>query len=103
MSMNWRRVLLCAVAFATGAAALLWNGEMPERAGVSRAEAVIGAPLTPMSYAGVARRTTRRSVAASAAATNAAVATTTVVAAPAPSGPGCAQVVNSYGQVTYRC
>ena len=98
MSMGWRRVPLYAFVFAIGSVALLWNGEMSEQAGVSRAEAVIGAPLTPMSYAGVARRTTRRTVAA-----NAAVATTTGVAAPAPYGPGCAQVVNSYGQVTYRC
>ena len=27
---------------------------------ISRAEAIIGRPLTPMSYAGVARRTARR-------------------------------------------
>jgi hypothetical protein len=30
---------------------------------VSTAQAVVGRPLTPVSYAGVARRTTRRSVA----------------------------------------
>jgi hypothetical protein len=36
---------------------------------VSEAEAIIGRPLTPMSYAGVARRTTRRAVAVGAAAT----------------------------------
>lgn len=29
---------------------------------VSSAEAVVGRPLTPMSYAGVARRTTRRTI-----------------------------------------
>jgi hypothetical protein len=41
--------------------------DMAERAGVphlpsvvSPAEAVVGRPLTPVSYAGVARRTTRR-------------------------------------------
>jgi hypothetical protein len=33
-----------------------------------RAEAIIGRPLTPMSYAGVARRTTRRAVAVGAVA-----------------------------------
>ena len=32
------------------------------------AEAIVGRPLTPMSYAGVARRTTRRYAAASVAA-----------------------------------
>jgi hypothetical protein len=31
---------------------------------VRQAEAVVGRPLTPISYAGVARRTTRRTVAA---------------------------------------
>ena len=30
---------------------------------VGRAHAIIGRPLTPLSYAGVARRTTRRAVA----------------------------------------
>ncbi|HEX4370580.1 MAG TPA: hypothetical protein VH019_04475 [Rhizomicrobium sp.] len=69
----------------------------------SSAQAVIGRPLTPMSYAGVARRTTRREVYATTAvvATTAAVAASTpVYAAPAP---GCMQVVNSYGQIMYQC
>jgi hypothetical protein len=35
---------------------------------VRQAEAVVGRPLTPVSYAGVARRTTRRTVAATTAA-----------------------------------
>jgi hypothetical protein len=39
----------------------------PLMLGCNRAEAVIGRPLTPMSYAGVARRTTRRAVYAGAA------------------------------------
>jgi len=38
---------------------------------VKQVEAVIGRPLTPMSYAGVARRTTRRAVYATAAVTTA--------------------------------
>ena len=48
-----------------GGAALFWNGEVPLNSRsslVSSAEARIGRPLTPMSYAGVARRTTRRAV-----------------------------------------
>nr|WP_085938754.1 hypothetical protein [Beijerinckia indica] len=61
---------------------------------VSSAEAVIGRPLTPMSYAGVARRTTRRAVAVGAAAGAAAGAAVV---------PGCVQVVNAYGQVYWRC
>jgi hypothetical protein len=43
---------------------------------VPDAEAIIGMPLTPMSYAGVARRTTRRIVY-----TDAAIATTATAAA----------------------
>jgi len=45
------------------------------------AAAIIGRPFTPMSYAGVARRTTRRFVAFDAAATTAAVATTSTAVA----------------------
>lgn len=52
---------------------------------VSPAEAVRGRPATPMSYAGVARRTTRRAVAAGAATS------------------GCVQVVDAYGRVVTRC
>jgi len=43
----------------------LWNGEIqPTLHGdlVAIAEAVVGAPATPVSYAGVARRTTVRAV-----------------------------------------
>ncbi len=54
-------------------------------------------PATPMRYAGVARRTTRRA-AADGAATGAGAAGTHYYAAP-----GCEQVVNSYGQIVYRC
>lgn len=38
----------------------------PGRPFVQEAHAVVGRPLTPVSYAGVARRTTRRTVAAGA-------------------------------------
>lgn len=62
---------------------------------VSSAEARIGRPLTPMSYAGVARRTTRRAVAVGAAAGGA-------YYYGAPAG-GCVQVVNAYGQIVYQC
>ena len=104
MISNSVRISASAAAIVLG---LSWNGGLPPSPIVSSAGAVIGAPLTPMSYAGVARRTTRRAVAASAA-TTAAVATAATVAAasPAPTivvGPSCVQVVNSYGQVTYRC
>src|SRR3954453_6553594 len=58
---------------------------------VQSAEARVGRPLTPMSYAGVARRTTRRAVAVGAATTGAAYYSR------------CTSVVNSYGQVVRRC
>lgn len=71
---------------------LKWS---PDVRFTSPAEARVGRPLTPMSYAGVARRTTRRAVygsAAAAAAAGAYVAT-----------PGCAQVTDAYGRVYTRC
>lgn len=63
---------------------------------VSAAQARVGRPLTPMSYAGVARRTTRRTVAVGAAATAGAVA----VGAAATR---CRQVVDAYGRVVTVC
>jgi hypothetical protein len=56
---------------------------------VSSAEAVVGRPRTPVSYAGVARRTTRRAVVAGAAA--------------GAHASGCVRVTNAYGQVVTRC
>ena len=53
----------------------------------STAEARIGRPATPVSYAGVARRTTRR-----------AVGTTAAVAARR-----CVTTYNSYGQAVTTC
>ena len=88
---------LAFAAIVAGAAGLLWNGHIPTdgRTGlVSTAEAVRGRPLTPMSYAGVARRTTRRAV------TYGAAVAAPLVVAPAAT---CIQVVNAYGQLTYRC
>jgi len=77
---------------------------------VTTAEAIIGRPLTPMSYAGVARRTTARAVTYGAAAGAVAVgaaAVAPVVVAPAPvvvaPVAACVQVVNVYGQISYRC
>jgi len=71
-----------------GAAALLLADLSPQAplgvALVREAAAIIGAPLTPMSYAGVARRTTRRTVYAASAAT-AATATTAAASSAAAS------------------
>jgi hypothetical protein len=75
------------------------SGTQPVLLGGGEAHAVVGRPLTPMSYAGVARRTTRR-----AAYAGAAVASTypvgTVTALPG----GCAFVGGIYrcGAVAYR-
>jgi hypothetical protein len=84
-------ILAAATAF-TGA--LLWNGTSDiERGLVSASEARVGRPLTPMSYAGVARRTTRRAVAVGAVGAAGAYAATS----------GCVQVANAYGQVVTKC
>lgn len=94
-----RLVTHAALALLAGGAALFWSGGGSGSSGafVSQADARVGRPATPMSYAGVARRTTRRSVAYGAAA-GAAAAGTYYYATP-----GCQQVVNSYGQIVYRC
>lgn len=89
-----RKLMLSAAAALALVAGLFWNGETAIDNGlVSSAEARVGRPLTPMSYAGVARRTTRRAVAVGAGA----------AAAGAYYGSGCVQVVNAYGQVVTRC
>jgi hypothetical protein len=69
---------------------------------VPEAQAIIGRPLTPLSYAGVARRTTRRAV-ATGTAVGAATAATVAPVAPVYVAPGCVQAVNAYGQVFYQC
>jgi len=61
---------------------------------VTSAHAIIGRPLTPMSYAGVARR--------SAVGVGVGVGAA-VVAAPVVVAPVCAQVVNVYGQIATVC
>src|SRR4051812_25682835 len=94
-----KRICLAALALLASGVAMLWSGtgSVPSGSFISQAAASVGRPATPMSYAGVARRTTRRSVAYGAAA-GAAAAGTFYCAAP-----GCQQVVNSYGQIVYRC
>ena len=59
---------------------------------VTQAHAIIGRPLTPMSYAGVARRTTRREFYGAAA----------VGGAAGVGAAGCVRVATAYGLVT-RC
>jgi hypothetical protein len=61
---------------------------------VTKAHAIIGRPLTPMSYAGVARR----SAVGVGVGVAVGVGAAAVVAAPA-----CAQVVDVYGRITTVC
>jgi hypothetical protein len=94
MTVLLRKLIVFATAAVALAGALFWNGESAvDKSLISSAEARIGRPLTPMSYAGVARRTTRRAVAVGAGA----------AAAGAYYGSGCAQVVDAYGRVVTRC
>jgi hypothetical protein len=70
---------------------------------VTQAHAIIGRPLTPMSYAGVARRTTARAVTAGAVATGVAVGAAAAAAAPVVVAPACVQAVDAYGRIYMRC
>jgi hypothetical protein len=100
------------IATMLGGAALFWNGHLPLNSRsslVSSAEAIIGRPLTPLSYAGVARRTTARAVGVGAAAGavygGAVYGAPVVVVAPAPVVivPSCVQAVDPYGRIYTRC
>lgn len=99
MTIAMNRFLGMTLALAAGAATMLCSEKISftqPGSMISTADAIIGRPLTPMSYAGVARRTTRRAVVGGAM-VGAAVAASVVVA------PGCVQVVNAYGQVVWQC
>ena len=63
---------------------------------ITEANAIIGRPLTPLSYAGVARRTTRRAIYGSAAVGAAAVGAAAIA-------PRCVQVAGAYGRIIARC
>ena len=82
-----------------------WDGQVGPITGiglVAPAQARVGRPATPVSYAGVARRTTRRVVG-----TTAAVAAATPAPAPvvvvAPTTQTCVDTVNPNGTVTRVC
>ena len=95
MILLMRKTTLLLAGATAFAGALLWNGTSDiERGLVSASQARVGRPLTPMSYAGVARRTTRRAVAVGAAAG---------VAGAYVARPGCVQVTNAYGQIVTKC
>lgn len=92
------RLAAATIAAFTLAAGMMWNGEIyPSTVSdlTSSAQARVGRPLTPVSYAGVARRTTRRAVYSGAV-----YAPAPVVVAPPPA---CVTVVDSYGRTVSRC
>ena len=92
-----KTIVLVATAIAF-AGALLWSGSGNNAWRVClKSQARIGRPFTPMSYAGVARRTTRRAVA------GAAVVGGAVAAGCFISRPPARQVVDAYGRVYTRC
>jgi hypothetical protein len=105
ISTRHKRMLGGLVAIAALALAGELTGTSPLLLGGGDAHAVIGRPLTPMSYAGVARRTTRRAAYAGAVAAP-------VVVAPVPVAPaagvvttlpgGCGRA-DAAGGVYYQC
>jgi hypothetical protein len=97
MTISPRKTILLAITAVAFSGGLFWSGSGNIDGGfVSKAEARIGRPLTPMSYAGVARRTTRRAVVGAAVVGGA-------VAAGAYAAPACGQVVDAYGRVYTQC
>lgn len=100
MKSAFRSFLQVTLAGAAGMGILLLSDKPSSDHGgswISQAEARVGRPLTPLSYAGVARRTTRRAVAVGAAAGAAAATAATVYR------PGCVQAVDVYGRIYWRC
>jgi hypothetical protein len=97
MTMSSRKKIMLIATAAAFAGGLFWNGKSSiDRGFVSEAEARVGRPLTPMSYAGVARRTTRRAVVGGAVVGGA-------VAAGAYAAPSCVQAVDAYGRIYTQC
>ena len=115
-SIREHRTLVGLAVIAALAVAGELTGTSPLLLGGGQAHAVIGRPLTPMSYAGVARRTTRRAAYAGAVAAPYAGAVAApyagAVAAPVPVAPaagvvtalpgGCARA-DATGGVYYQC
>jgi hypothetical protein len=92
------RTLQVTTAVIAGLGLFMIDDVAPTTSGLfaTKAHAVIGRPATPMSYAGVARRTTRRAYGAAAYGA--------AVAVPAYGSPGgCVQVVDAYGRLVTQC
>lgn len=112
MRITRSRLFRCALALAAGFAGLALDEHAAATGpSLTKAQAVIGRPLTPMSYAGVARRTTRRTAyaygagaTAAAGAAMAYAAPPPVYAAPPPAYPqNCVQTTDAYGRVVTQC
>src|SRR5450631_628922 len=94
------RVLRIALAAIVGVGGLFVSEKISHLGSlVTSAHAIIGRPLTPMSYAGVARR----SAVGVGVGVGVGVAVGVAVAAPVVVAPACYQVVNVYGQITTVC
>ncbi len=102
-----KKPLQVALAAIMGVGVLFANEQLPQvmaGAFVSQAKAIIGRPLTPMSYAGVARRTTRRAYGAVGVGVYGAPVYGAPVIYGAPAyAAGCYQVAGPYGGVVTRC
>jgi hypothetical protein len=93
----------CALGIAAAFAGLALDENFTNGPAISTAQAVIGRPLTPMSYAGVARRTTRRAAYAGAAYGGYGYAPPPVYAPPQTYARACTQTTDAYGQVYTTC
>lgn len=104
MSTRHKRALGAVAVLAALTVAGELTGTGPLLLGGGEAHAVIGRPLTPMSYAGVARRTTRRAAYAGAAAAPVAVAAPVVPTAGVVTAlPGGCARADAAGGVYYQC
>ena len=97
MTRSNNRLLHIVLAVGTGVGCLFLSENIsltkPESL-VTTAAARVGRPATPMSYAGVARRTTRRAVGGAAVG---------AAAAGAYYGAECVQVADAYGRIVTQC
>lgn len=103
------RMLRYALVLAAVFSGLAVDEDFAKGPSLSTAQAVVGRPMTPMSYAGVARRTTRRAAytgAAYAGAAYAGAANAYAYAVPPvypPPGGNCTQTTDAYGRVVTTC
>jgi hypothetical protein len=117
MTNTERRALQIVLAGAAGMGLFMSNDGAPTRSGyfVTNAHAIIGRPATPMSYAGVARRTTRREAYGvgayggyrgygyGAAAVGAAGVGAAAYGAATYGAGNCVQVTDVYGRLVTQC